>query len=270
MNEKQRISVKGTAIYLSAKGAVPNKTLSWQGVIKFKSAVPNIKVFEDDQLVKTYTIETLQNNPDLTGQYFHISISVQENDLVIIEGVLSHDEIKHLSKQDKAYEEVRLQPFYLKASDQKNKDLIGKGLFERGIHLVGKITPPSVRNVCICDYCTKSFSIQHMHAGFSELQYFYSDDCKQTLIVYEKQMKNLPGQIQEQVDPSVLKQVEDRLPKPNGKGTFRYYNPFRCPHCQQSFIDFASLPSIRAFEFYANAYINTKFYTLKDFQKVKT
>jgi hypothetical protein len=146
----------------------------------------------------------------------------------------------------------------LSNANENNLVLKGKGLFERGLHYSGTVTPSGVRCICTCDYCLESFTIQHFHAGFSEAQYFYSTNSKETLIVPYGSFKNMPVQLQKEVDLLALQDIEAKLPLPsNGDGLFKYYNSFRCPHCFASFVDFTN-KEVRPMEYYGNTYINQK------------
>jgi hypothetical protein len=222
-------------------------------VFEFEKPEPFIFVFEGEVLKRQYRIEALTENPNLTGQYFHSSIRVLNNGALMIDGVISKDKINPLQWG----EGIRLQPFFLSPKDLENQKLRGKGLFQRGLHFSGTVTPSNVRVVCICDNCSMSFTLQHFHAGFADAQYFYSSDSKQTLVVHWYQIKNMPTQMQKDINLSVLNKVEAHLPKPTkGSGSYKYYNSFRCPHCGDAFIDFESNKNLRPFECYANKLIN--------------
>jgi len=262
----KRIKIEGTDIFINKSRLFGRKTEEYLGVLNFDTAIPTIKVFEEEKLIKTFVVETLSANPDLTRQYFHTSIRLLENDGVMIDGIISKQEGKHPAWQDEDYEAIRLQPFFLSTADHKlTQQLVGRGLFERGLHYSGTVTPSTVRIICVCDKCNESFSIQHFHGGLSNSQYFYSDDSKQTLIVHYGEIKNLPTQLQKEIDPTVLDELEGELPKPTkGKGSYRYYNSFCCPHCLCPYIDLRTNKGIRQNEYYGNKYINDKFYAIAD------
>ena len=104
-----------------------------------------------------------------------------------------------------------------------------------------------------------SFSVEHFHSGFSELQYFYSTDSKETLTVPYGSIENLPTQLQSIIDNSILETIENKLPKPtNDFGKFSYYNSLNCPHCLTPYIDFKKYKEMRPKEYYGNTYINQK------------
>ena len=262
----KRIKIKGTDIYISKPGLFGQKSEELLGIICFDKSTPTICIYENNELLKTFVVETLSKNSDLTGQYFHISVRLFENNALMIDGIISKYKDKYPDWKEENYEAIRLQPFFLSAADKKlTTQLGGKGLFDRGLHYAGTVTPTTVRVICICENCNKSFSIQHLHGGFSECQYFYSDDSKQTLIVPYGEIKNLPTQLQKSIDEKIILEVEAELPKPTqGNGSYRYYNPFRCPHCLIPFIDFQNNKEIRPNEYYGNKYINEKFHNIND------
>ncbi|HXB29315.1 MAG TPA: hypothetical protein VNW49_05820 [Puia sp.] len=218
---------------------------------------PEIKVYENDQLVRLYRMDTLHANADLTGQFLHGSVRILDNSAVMIDGIISKSAASHPAWTDKDYEAVRFQPFYLSNAEDNNEKLIGKGLFERGLHFSGIITPSNVRCICICDDCKQSFSLQHFHAGFSELQYFYSANSRETLTVPYHAIANMPVQLSKIIDLTSLYEMEGKLPK-TSDGNFRYYNSFKCPHCLKPFIDFDKYKDIRPGEYYGNTLINVE------------
>jgi hypothetical protein len=256
MSNKQVI-FQGNNIYISNTELSEN--IQVENVFSFTESKPTINVYEDNQLKRSYIIETLKQNPDLTGQFFHSAIRVLKSRVVMIDGVLSKNKSKFPSWQELAYEAIRFQPFFLSDKEFENINLKGKGLFERGLHFHGIITNNAVRAICVCDNCRKSFTLQHFHAGFSEAQYFYSGDSKQTLIVKYYQIKNMPEQGQAEINLERLATIEEQLPKPTiGKGVYKYYNSFRCPHCGSVFIDFENNKNIRLEEYYGYYLINNE------------
>jgi hypothetical protein len=231
------------------------KPIELDTVFKLRQLTPEIKVYENNQLTRLYRIDTLFTNSDLSGQFFHSTIRILENSAVMIDGIISTSKTSFPKLTDDDYEAVRFQPFFLSNANEKNIQLIGKGLFERGLHFTGTVTPTTVRCVCICDNCNQSFCLQHFHAGFSELQYFYSSHSKQTLIVPYSAIIGMPTQLQEESDFSMIVEIEKKLPR-SDDGHFRYYNSFRCPHCLAPFIDFEKNRGMRPKEYYGNTLLN--------------
>jgi hypothetical protein len=70
-------------------------------------------------------------------------------------------------------------------------------------------------------------------------------------VVKYSDIADMPGQLQKNIDPEVIRQVEARLPKPaNAGGNYRYYNPLRCPYCGSPYIDFEKFREMRPDEYY--------------------
>jgi len=261
----EKVKIKGTDIYIST--GLFNKDREVNHVFGFEEAQPRIRIFENNKLKREYLIDTLTENPDLTGQFLHSSIRILKNSAVMIDGIISKDSNTCSDWTEANYEALRLQPFFLSNNEKENEKLKGKGLFQRGLHFSGTVTPSGVRAICICDNCQKSFSLQHFHAGFSESQYFYSTDSKKTLIVHYGQLDGMPLQLQEPVDENEIDRIERLLPESNdGHGSFKYYNSFKCPHCKSEFIDFENNKAIRPNEYYGNRLINDDF---QEFDKKK-
>ena len=145
---------------------------------------------------------------------------------------------------------IRFQPFFLPGSKGDPNDLVGQGLFRRGMHFSGTVTPGSVRLSCECDSCAQSFHVQSFHAGFSSMGYMYSGSGAYTLIINEW----VPGAppAMGKPDDAALAKLEANLPEAPDGTRFRYMNPLRCPHCQQPYINFQANPGLREGEYYGN------------------
>jgi len=145
---------------------------------------------------------------------------------------------------------IRFQPFFLPGSKGSAADLLGQGLFRRGMHFSGTVTPGSVRLGCECDHCNRSFQVQSFHSGFGDVGYFYSGSGAYTLIVDH----TVPGSPPALGEPNMaaLAALEAVLPLAPDGTSFRYMNPFRCPHCSQPYIDFEAHPGLREREYYGN------------------
>lgn len=145
---------------------------------------------------------------------------------------------------------IRFQPFFLPGSSISPSSLKGNGLFARGLHFTGQITPGFILLSCECDVCHRSFLIRSFHAGFSHVGYFYSDSGKYTLIV----SANLDGAptVLADSDPVAVTMLEARLPSAPDGSRFNFLNPFRCPHCRAPYIDFVAHPGLRSVEYYGN------------------
>ena len=253
----KRLSIQGDSIFIDNSNDNLGKAAEVDTVFGLTQPTPEIKVYENNQLIRLYRIDTLNTNSNLAGQFLHSSIRILDNNAVMIDGVLSKSDTSFPKWTDDDYEAVRLQPFFLSNVNEKNIQLIGKGLFDRGLHFSGTVTPTTVRCVCICDNCKQSFSLQHFHAGFSEVQYFYSTDSRETLLVPYDVTANMPTQLQETIELTALKEMENKLSK-SSYGDFRYFNSFKCPHCLTAFIDFEKYPEMRPKEYYGNTLLNQK------------
>lgn len=145
---------------------------------------------------------------------------------------------------------IRFQPFFISGAKVDNVRLEGKGLFERGFHFPGMITPANVSLSCICDKCEKSFRINSFHAGFANLGYFYSESGSQTLVV-SSHLEGVPP-AKGKPDLDKLAALEEKLPPAKDGTSFKYKNSFRCPYCGSAYIDFERFPEQRETEYYGN------------------
>lgn len=257
----QQIQVENTAISL-VKGFLPQAS-EYRHVFALGEPQPIIRVLEGSVLRRQYRLETLNTNPDLSGQYLHASIRLSPTGILQIEGILSPDPDHYPTWQEPGFEAIRLQPFFLRAPQDESLRLPGAGLLQRGLHHTNQLTPTKLRLVCVCDYCQQSFNVQHLHAGQARGLYFYSDDSQQTLFVPTSRLLPLPSPSQLRAQPALLRQLEAQLPAPTyGGGAYRYYNPFRCPYCRAGFVDFHGNPFRRAQEQYGCYLLNHAVQTL--------
>ena len=151
---------------------------------------------------------------------------------------------------------IRFQPFFLPGSTSDTSLLRGQGLFRRGLHFSGTVTPGSVRLSCECDVCNRSFQVQSFHAGFSDMGYMYSGSGAYTLLM-DAQLPGAPPPTGTP-DTKALESLEAVLPPAPDGTVFRYLNPFRCPHCHEPYIDFEAHPEIRSGEYYGNYLFGTE------------
>ncbi|KAG2383014.1 hypothetical protein C9374_004981 [Naegleria lovaniensis] len=257
-NQVNRISHENNKIFIENPSNTPesfsNKTTcELQSVIHFTQSVPDIEIYENSKRCRIYSIQPLSTNPNLENQYLHFSIKVLPNYGVMMDGIISSSATEHsLPYLNFDGEGIRFQPFYLSNANEKNKRLEGKGLFERGLHFAGYVTPTNVRCVCVCDQCQLSFSLSHYHTGFANLDYFYSNDGKTTLFVDKGQL----GRSHEEMD---------HMLQISGYGEYKYYNPLRCPHCSVPFIDFEKFKHLKEQEYYGNYHLNTNAKFFKNF-----
>jgi hypothetical protein len=146
---------------------------------------------------------------------------------------------------------LRFQPFYLPECSGKPTDLVGRGLFYRGLHYPGVITRGNVSLICACDHCRRTFRLQSFHAGFGQQSYFYCSRGLHTLVT-SAYLEDAPA-VLAKPNPAALARFEQRLPScTTCGGDFRYMNPLRCPHCHEPYIDFHRHPGTREQEYYGN------------------
>jgi hypothetical protein len=187
------------------------------------------------------------------GRFLHLSIRVGPNFTVESDCIVTKNEDQN---PEDAYQSgatigIRFQPFMLPEFTEDSSVLVGKGLFFRGFHFSGLVTPGNVSLLCLCDYCHKSFRLQSFHAGFSQLTYLYCSDGPHTLIA-SSHCEDAPPVLGEANMESVAR-FERRLPECNEcGGSFRYMNSLLCPHCKEPFIDFKQHPEERKKEYYGN------------------
>lgn len=151
---------------------------------------------------------------------------------------------------------IRFQPFFVSGAKVRHEDLYGKGLFARGLHFAGSITPGNTVLSCECDRCKRSFQIRSFHAGFSNSGYFYSDSGRYTIAVGDH-VAGCPVAMGEP-DPLELEKLESTLPLAPDGTRYKYLNPFRCPHCDAPYIDFGAHPEERAGEYYGNFFVGSE------------
>jgi hypothetical protein len=147
---------------------------------------------------------------------------------------------------------IRFQPAFVQGSKADPAEVVGQGLFARGLHFGGRVSPGNLSLSCICDSCHVSFRLQSFHAGFLQVGYFYSQSGRYTLTV-PSSVEGAPVALEEP-EPQALARLEARLPPAPDGTRFRYLNPLRCLHCQAPYIDFPAHPQTRAGEYYGNTF----------------
>jgi len=216
---------------------------------------PSLRL-KDGENVITFTEPNGRNiGHKVAGEegFIHLSVRVHENYVCQADCAITS---KNIYDKD-AFERgeavgIRFQPFFLAGSKTKESELYGQGLFQRGLHFSGTVTPSSISLDCICDKCGASFRIQSFHAGFSDCGYFYSGSGKYTLVV-SSFIEGAPPSLGK---PNIeaLKNLEAKLPLAPDGTTYKYLHPFRCPNCSEPYIDFERSPELRESEYYGNTF----------------
>lgn len=221
-------------------------------------------IFEDQKTSYRYDMGSMIEEG---LRWVHLSVRVHSNYACQADCLLN-DSSQVPSREafiNGAVKAIRFQPFYLPQSSYDNRTLMGQGLFARGFHFSGSITPRNVSLLCICDRCRGSFRLQSFHAGFSELAYFYCSNGPHTLAIGSS-IEGAPAVLTEPTS-NKLRNLENKLPPCiECGGQFSYTNPLRCPHCGEPYIDFLSHPEIRKNEYYGNYLYGSSLQTCKDFQ----
>lgn len=192
---------------------------------------------------------------EVTG-WAHFSVRVHANRACQADCVVSDSERfdpEAFSRGEAAG--IRFQPFFLPGAAVSNSELKGKGLFARGLHFSGTVTPGNMLLSCECDSCHRSFLIRSYHAGFSNSEYFYSASGKYTLTV-SSYLPGAPAALAEP-EPAALAALEAAFPAAPDGSRFAYRNPFRCPHCSATYIAFP-VPGSRSAEYYGNYFAGSE------------
>ena len=252
---RKRITIKGNNIYIQNHHLYSGISNTERETVVLEGQIPKIRVFENDQLIKKFVIEPKDSNPNLDGQIFDCEILVHQDFSVQIRGAIYRDMEHLLYKKPLNVEDLRFQPFYLSHRKENNEKLVGRGMVARGLHFTGYRDGGNLRLVCICDSCQESFSVDSYHAGFSDAQYFYSTNSKETLMVSFDKIREMPYHYEQNFDKEILAETEKKLPKTED-GEFRYYNPFCCPHCLAPYNDYQKFKEDRPGDIYAHYYLN--------------
>lgn len=212
-----------------------------------------LNVYQNNKCLEKYVFETSNKKQ----KYLHLFIRILSNYSLMIDGAVDNN---YFYKEKKAYEieGIKFQPIILYPKYELNLKLKGMGLFDRGLHFSGIITPSNYTLCCICDECKKSFMIKSYHAGIGKYQYFYSEDGKETLLVPYGEIEDMPTQLCKNISDEIIEKVDTEL-KINGYEKFKFYNPFRCPFCGAAYIDFKKYPTIREYEYYSNVLLGKTF-----------
>ena len=231
------VRVGGQTVATIAAGAVPREVtpdvlLTDTATVEFEDAAGTVH----------------RHQVPVTAGWLHLSVRVHaglgcQADAVVT-GQREHAAGAPLGEADVG---VRFQPFFL-AGASDVPDLTGRGLFARGLHFRGRITPSNIVLSCECDACHHTFLVRSFHAGMGEQAYLYSGSGRHTLIV-DGHVAGAPVPLAEP-DAAALASLEAALPPAPDGTRFAYRNPFRCPHCAAPYIDFAAHPGEREAEYY--------------------
>jgi hypothetical protein len=241
-----RVMLEDEEVVSVQQAEVPTEKLP---VVELRSRNQSIRFIDSKGGVRAFDMSSAF---DEGARYFHMSIRIGPSFAVQPDGILTEE--KHQDAQA-AYKNgakgLRFQPFLLPESSGNPAELVGRGLFYRGLHFSGTVTPGNLSLMCTCDKCRRGFRLQSFHAGFSNMVYLYCSGGTHTLTAssYEDDATPVLGK----ADAEAVARFEGHLPACSEcGGSFRYLNPLLCPHCKEPFIDFKSHPEEREREYYGN------------------
>jgi len=229
------------------------------GVLALHGERPQVNVCVNGELLAGYRIDPCRNSDDYRGLFLHCCVRILPGLGLMVDGLFSFDRNDENRHPSDSLRGIRFQPLKLEGAAIPNSELFGRGMFARGLHFPGRVTPGDIRVVCLCDQCREPFTLEHHHTGFSDAQYFYCETGIHTLLVNLGDLEGCPPPRAQDIDEQVLRGVEARLPPCADCGKpFRYHNPLRCRACGAPFIDFEKHPEIRSTEYYAQILSGTK------------
>ena len=220
-------------------------------VVEVRTAQPTLCFIDSRGTRRTFDLSFVREE---NASWLHFSIRVSPEFLVQSDFLMTITQAdSEEAFRARAVDGVRVQPFVLPECAKRYDVIEGKGLFRRGFHFKGIITPGNVTLLCRCAYCERSFRVRSVHAGMGNAVYFYCGSCSHTLMA-SADLEDAPPVIGPAYEEE-LKRFEQRLPPCEAcGGSFSYYNPFLCPHCKEPYIDFGKYPKERDWEYYCNVY----------------
>lgn len=229
-----------SALLRSVISNSPNSLYELTGSIFLNEKTPTIKLYEDNELVQEYVLETAKNE-DFSNQYFQICIRAHFlRDVPVavlqIDGFVSENkETEKMTNDNVGY---RFEGHYLTHGDalaqRRFENINGLDLYDKGLRYPGYSTPSCVRLIGVCQVCGKSITFRSGNIYLTSDEPVYSDDGLSVCSISSYETAN----------PDFNK--EEWMYQKSGK-TYRYYNPFRCPHCGAPYIDYQKHPEMKSF-----------------------
>ena len=231
--------------------------LEWQGTLHTSNPATHIDIDYGPIKLKRVIVEDWSGE-GLQGRDFNLSVEIDAE--FVVRPVLS------LPVNDDGTGEPGELHFLLERCKLPVEGLVipptGGGLFERWMADPGRVNPATVRYSVQCEICDESFTFRSYHTGFLEVEYFYCDKSSQPLIISVNDSmlafkRPGAGSQPDELTPAEIayarkriEALEEKLPKSDYDGTFRWLAPFRCPYCSTPFIDFRNNLFRKAWEYY--------------------
>ena len=84
----KRVEIQSDNIFIANLKDNIGEEIELLTVFNLSQTTPEIKVYENNQLVRLYRMDTLNKNSNLAGQFFHSSIRILNSSAVMIDGTL--------------------------------------------------------------------------------------------------------------------------------------------------------------------------------------
>jgi len=242
--------------YTIPPSEVPCET-EWQGTLRASAPSVSIDLTYGPLRLKRVIVEDW-GGESLQGREFNLFVEVDSE--TVVRPVLS------LPVSDDGTGEEGELHFFLERVKLPVEGMVippsGGGLFERWLADSGKVNPETVRYSVQCEICDEPFTFRAHHTGFLEVEYLYCDKSSQPLVIPVNDPMlafKRPGveSKPDEVSPAEIayarkriETLEEKQPKSDYGGNYRWLAPFRCPHCSTPFIDFRNNLFRKAWEYY--------------------
>lgn len=226
-----------------------------QCVVKLSGKCNIFQIYENNSLRREFELGTVEGE-DFSGKYFHLALRIHTSNtycgpvhLVQADGFISDTpEDKKMQLSDIGYR-MEAFPLYSSAGEQYMREqIIDRDLENKGLRYPGVTTPLNVRLIGWCPSCQRSFTFLSYALYNAQEEVAYSDDGLDVCGIEEYEIDK-----------------ENWARTADGK-IFRYYNPFRCPHCGKPYIDYKKHRNMKRFGNAACALLGKKPYSSSEME----
>ena len=226
-----------------------------QCVVKLSGKCNIFQIYENNSLRREFELGTVEGE-DFSGKYFHLALRIHTSNtycgpvhLVQTDGFISDTpEDKQMQLSDIGYR-MECFPLHSSAEEQYMCDqIIDRDLENKGLRYPGVTTPLNVRLIGWCPSCQRSFTFLSYALYNAQEEVAYSDDGLDVCGIEEYEIDK-----------------ENWARTADGK-IFRYYNPFRCPHCGKPYIDYKKHRYMKRFGNAACALLGKKPYSSSEME----